>query len=282
MKDFKILTHEDYEEVVDLCKNIWDGNDYIPEIFHKWVDDKKGCFLAVKNNNKIVGLGKYSILIDNQGWLEGLRVHPDYRGIGYANMLSDELFKIAKKDIEINKTISVGMCTHKDTIASIKMMTNRGFHLEQSCLLAFKDKNSLDKSNIDINDFKVNKWNISYDDLLSLDYFKNFNNRIVYGFMYLNLCKNVYDNLVSTDSLLDINGFKCIIKLKGDTPSIMCINESIESINTLANYCLLKYNSDEVHVCITNPTKDLIDKLRANNFDCIDELEKDCLYFLYK
>lgn len=278
MDDFKILTENDYDEVKDLCKNIWDGCDYLPQVFNRWVNDKNGCFLGLLHNNQIVALGKYSILLDNQGWLEGLRVHPNYRGQGFANKISDKLLSIAKNDLNENKIPSIGMCTHLDTPASINMMSNRGFKLEQSCMVVFKEDSDL---NLIKNNFKVNKWKISYNDLINLDYFKNFNNRIVYGFTYLNLNENVYNYLVKSNALIEVNGYKGIINSKGKDLSLMSIDETIDSINTLFDYCLSTYNTQNIEVYITNPTETLKYELKRSGFNSLTNYEKDCVYYLY-
>ena len=99
MANFKVLTNENYNDVKQLCEHIWDGNDYVPEIFHKWVAEKEGCFIGLFEDDKLVGLGKYTVLIDRQGWLEGLHIHPDSRGKGYANLISDKLLNIAQEDL---------------------------------------------------------------------------------------------------------------------------------------------------------------------------------------
>lgn len=281
MAYFRILTDEYYNEVKDLCKNIWGGNDYIPKIFHKWISEKEGCFIGLFKDNKLVGLGKYTILIDRQGWLEGLRIHPDYRGHGYANLISDKLLDIAKEDLKNNIITNIGMCTHKDTTASIHMMTNRGFKLEQSCMIAFKNKKFLN-NNISLDNFEIKTWDISYNQLINLDYFKNFENKIVHGFTYVNLTKEVFNELISSNSLVAINGHKTIIKHKGNSASIMCIEESAESINTISDYCLLKYNCEEVHIYIANATEYLFKELKSNNFELEEEFENDCLYFTYR
>ena len=31
--EFRLLTHDDYEEVKEMCKDIWDGTDYMPLVF---------------------------------------------------------------------------------------------------------------------------------------------------------------------------------------------------------------------------------------------------------
>ena len=47
--EFRLLTHDDYEEVKEMCKDIWDGTDYMPLVFHDWVDDEKGEFLSFED-----------------------------------------------------------------------------------------------------------------------------------------------------------------------------------------------------------------------------------------
>ncbi len=278
--NYKILTHDDYNDILDISKNIWDGNDYLPNVFHKWVDEKEGCFLGVVENNKVVAVGKYTILPDRQGWLEGLRVHIDYRGRQFAHAISDMLFNLSREDLRNGKITNIAMCTHVDTKASIKMMEAKNFILDQSCLIAFKSLSSLNHS-IKLSDYNVEKWNISYNDFKNLEYFNYSNNKITYGFTYLNVCKEVYNDLVDSNSLLIINGHKCMIKFKG-CPSIVCFDNTFEGFNDATNYALLKYKSDEAEVYINSPYDDLISKLRENKFESLNEFKNDCLYYVYK
>lgn len=277
--NYKILTYDDYNDVIDISKNIWDGTDYLPKVFHKWVDDKNGCFLGLVKDNKVVALGKYSILSDNQGWLEGLRVHTDYRGQQLAHAISDMLFNIAREDLRNNKITNIGMCTHIDTKASIKMVKSKNFKLTQSCMVIFKTSDSLDKD-LNINNFKVETWDISYENFKNLDYFKICNNRLTYGFTCLNLCENVYKELVETNSLLIINGHKCIITMKS-SPSIICMDNSFEGINNATSYALLKANATEAEIYIQNSDSRLINLLKLNKFESISDFEKDCVYYTY-
>jgi hypothetical protein len=30
---YKEITYDDYEDIVDISKSIWDGNDYLPNVF---------------------------------------------------------------------------------------------------------------------------------------------------------------------------------------------------------------------------------------------------------
>lgn len=276
--NYKILTHEDYDDIVDISRNIWGGNDYLPSVFHKWVDEKDGCFLGLVVDDKVVAVGKYSILIDGQGWLEGLRVHVDYRGRQYAHAICDMLFNLAREDLRNNKITNIAMCTHKDTVASINMMKAKNFYLEDSCLVVFKENDNYNK---DINDINIEKWDISYEEFKNLDYFKKNKNRITYGFTYFNLCKEIYDELVKSNSLVIVNGHRCIVKVKGN-PSIICIDNTFEGINDCVNYYLLKENSSEAEIYIHNPSDELISKLKENKYESLTNFENDCLYYVYK
>lgn len=66
----------------------WDGRDYLPHVFERWLNDASGEFyVATVTEAKaevVIGTGKVSCLGEGEWWLEGLRVHHDYRqrGIG--------------------------------------------------------------------------------------------------------------------------------------------------------------------------------------------------------
>ena len=101
------------------------------------------------------------------------------------------------KRIHFNgKTTNIGICTQKDTKASIKMFKAKNFKFIQGCLVCFKSYESIKGLDIKIDDFNIESWNISYEDFKNLDYFKNFNNKLASGFTYLNICEDVYNDLV--------------------------------------------------------------------------------------
>lgn len=154
------------------------------------------------------------------------------------------LFNLSREDLRNNKITNIAMCTHIDTEASIKMMEVKNFYLAQSCLVVFKNYDIVKKSNLNILDFKIEKWNISYEYFKNLDYFKTCNNKLTYGFTFLNICENVFDYLVKNNSLL-------------------------------------KYKSKEAEIYITNPYDKLITKLKENNFKSISHFKNDCVYYVY-
>ena len=44
----RLATHEDYESVLDLDRNVYGGADYLPSRYHLYIDDpRRYCYVAV-------------------------------------------------------------------------------------------------------------------------------------------------------------------------------------------------------------------------------------------
>lgn len=70
----------DREAVLEFCKFIWDGHDYIPDVWDDWMADPSGEMFVAEYAGKAVGLGRLTLLAPGQWWLEGLRVDPEHQG----------------------------------------------------------------------------------------------------------------------------------------------------------------------------------------------------------
>lgn len=80
---------KDTADVLDLTKDIWEGHDYVPYVWHEWLEDHTGLLAVAEYGGRVVGLGKLTQLDAGQWWLEGLRVHPNYQGQGIGSRLHD-------------------------------------------------------------------------------------------------------------------------------------------------------------------------------------------------
>jgi GNAT superfamily N-acetyltransferase len=78
----------DTPEMIELTRHIWEGQDYVPEVWSQWMHDSQGLLAVAQLGGKVVGLGKLTRLSQSDWWLEGLRVHPDYEGRGIASHLN--------------------------------------------------------------------------------------------------------------------------------------------------------------------------------------------------
>jgi GNAT superfamily N-acetyltransferase len=77
--------------VLEFCKFIWDGHDYIPDVWDDWMADPSGEMFVAEYAGKAVGLGRLTLLAASQYWLEGLRVDPEHQGRGIGSQMNDYL-----------------------------------------------------------------------------------------------------------------------------------------------------------------------------------------------
>jgi len=84
---------KDTPDVLELTSTIWDGGDYVPEVWQDWLEDTDGRLAVIEWGGKVVGLFKLSLLSPDEGWLEGLRVHPRYEGRGFASRLFEYMLE---------------------------------------------------------------------------------------------------------------------------------------------------------------------------------------------
>jgi RimJ/RimL family protein N-acetyltransferase len=278
------LEHNDFDDIVDIAKNIWGGTDYLPKIFHKWVDDK-GYFLGAEDtdNNKIIGVGKYSILHDKTGWLEGLRVHSDYRGQKISKQISEKLLNIAKEELEKGNINKIGFGTYIENIESITMMSKMGFKIEEQLYLLHKEYEFLDSA-LSIEDFKVEPWNISYDEFANLPYIQRRSGYFDMAFVFQNPTIELFNELKEAGSFVTINGYNGIFKLKGE-PNFSAVDETFEAIDTFMNYYLLKFRDTGYPCPVSTLSLDkccVIEQLRQAKFGSWSDWQVDYLYYIYK
>ncbi len=84
---------KDTPDVMELTRTIWDGRDYIPYVWKDWLADPDGLLAVAELGARVVGLGKLTRLSENEWWLEGLRVHPDFQGRRIASHLMEYLLE---------------------------------------------------------------------------------------------------------------------------------------------------------------------------------------------
>jgi GNAT superfamily N-acetyltransferase len=94
--------HDDYEAVEAFTTNTWperDGGDYIPRIYHDWIDgdDRRKRTVVAEVDGEVAGLAQSVLLSEWEAWNQGLRVHPDYRGRGVSVAVTEDLFEWARE-----------------------------------------------------------------------------------------------------------------------------------------------------------------------------------------
>jgi len=99
VEDFRVrrARPEDREPIFEMSKHIWGGNDYMPLVWDRWLDEKAGALLTVTVDGRPVGTTKVTVLSPGEVWLEGLRLHPDYHGLGLSKRIHRVTFREAAR-----------------------------------------------------------------------------------------------------------------------------------------------------------------------------------------
>ncbi|MDF1540751.1 MAG: GNAT family N-acetyltransferase [Candidatus Thorarchaeota archaeon] len=92
------LKESDRADVMEIARLTWDGHDHLPHMFDAWLMDSN-CFpYAIEVSNKVITLGNVKLIENGRtAWLEGLRVHPDFREQGFAHIMTNRMLNIAKE-----------------------------------------------------------------------------------------------------------------------------------------------------------------------------------------
>ncbi|MDO9578509.1 MAG: GNAT family N-acetyltransferase [Candidatus Cloacimonadales bacterium] len=112
----------DKPRVLEICSQIWEGDDYLPLVFDEWVEDN-GVFAGLWENDILVGFGKLTYLTPTDVWLEGLR-KDEKSG---AKNVGEKLSKFYLDYLRGKKIDSVRFSTYFGNAASIKLNEKMGF-----------------------------------------------------------------------------------------------------------------------------------------------------------
>jgi RimJ/RimL family protein N-acetyltransferase len=127
----------DLEDVKEISKHVWESHDYVPSVAVQWLQDPKCHFYGVEVDGHVVAVGNLRLIENGRvGWMEGLRVHPDYRGRGLASELSSF---IVKKGEELGVE-QLRYITDVDNVASLKLAKKSGFKRVVTAAVAWLSK----------------------------------------------------------------------------------------------------------------------------------------------
>ncbi len=116
---------EDKPFIEEIAKLTWEGEDYLGRVFENWLRD--GNFYVLELEGKVVGTTKLTILPDKVGWLEGLRVHPNYQKHGFGRLLHNFMLKKGKELAEKGVINALEFSTYFLNKESIAMAKKEGF-----------------------------------------------------------------------------------------------------------------------------------------------------------
>ncbi|MBN1859617.1 GNAT family N-acetyltransferase [Candidatus Bipolaricaulota bacterium] len=145
MMDFQIRRAEtkDRPRLLEISSQIWEGDDYIPDVVDAWIADPSGeLAVAVETGQSggtdlVVGFARCSRLAPHYAWLEGARTDPGHRNRGAGKALLDYfLSDLRSKDVR-----TVGLSTYIENKASIHIIERKGFRRVEEYVYAERTPN---------------------------------------------------------------------------------------------------------------------------------------------
>ncbi len=88
---------EDKQKIIELLKET-NPEDYIFHVLDEWLLDDEGKLLVVQHDDKIVAISHFFLHNKESAWLEGARVHPNYRNLGIATKMNLLILDMLKKE----------------------------------------------------------------------------------------------------------------------------------------------------------------------------------------
>lgn len=85
-----------------ICASVWEGNDYVPSVWDTWLTegDDVGHLMVAETDERVIALQHIAMQsrasLPPVGWIEGIRVHSDFRGRGVAGRMLRHAMGLAK------------------------------------------------------------------------------------------------------------------------------------------------------------------------------------------
>lgn len=91
-------TLQDLEQVTEFTRATFSWGDYLPQVWERWVESAHGDLLVAEASGQPIGTIRVSYLGNGEAWLEGVRVHPEFRERGIASRLIQAAHERAVKN----------------------------------------------------------------------------------------------------------------------------------------------------------------------------------------
>ena len=120
----KRVTESDRDDILEISRHIWDGYDYLPSVIDEWLRDPDSYVYGIQADEGLIAVANLRLVDDGRtGWMEGLRVHPNSRGRGYAHTLTRKVMEQARK-LGVKR---LRYTTSTENEASLKLAEKYGF-----------------------------------------------------------------------------------------------------------------------------------------------------------
>ncbi len=125
----RLARPEDREDLLAISHDIWDGDDYLPQVLDSWLVED--WFFVCEYHGRVIACIKLTLFPDNVLWFEGLRVHLRWQGQGIGKLMNKEVFRFASELKQGNSALTYEFCTYYKNYESLAITHKLGFRLQE-------------------------------------------------------------------------------------------------------------------------------------------------------
>lgn len=264
------VIYEDKERALWIEKYALPNVIYLNDVWDWFISKSDGYFLGALLDNELAGFGKITRLFDDVGWLETLRVHPDYQGKRIGEAIYEEYLKRAK-ELGLNK---IGLFTEWDNYRSFNLATKYGFKKYGNYADYSLDVNEVDNYN---GSFKL--IDIENAEDIIAPYYNKINRFVILNKTFFPLISGLGKNLAKRQwsYMDDENNFVIIgYRMSPHKATYLAYYDGdFNKILSFANHIALKNGSKRISA-IREKVDLNVKELEANGFKNVEDFM--CLY----
>ena len=122
----------DRSRILAISSQIWEGNDYVPQILDEWLRMRDSEVAVADLNGSVIAFARTVDLTPGYVWLEGIRADTATQGHGAGKALTEYFIEKATRE----GAQHIGLSTYVDNLASIHIIEQSGFVRLASFILA--------------------------------------------------------------------------------------------------------------------------------------------------
>lgn len=138
----------DMADLSAISRCTWEGHDYLERVADRWLADPG--FIVGELDGRVVACGRIARLPGDVAWLEGLRVHPDFRGRGFGRVMSERLLSKALKLMSEGFFTSIEFSTYVHNVRSRAIAEQQGFSIVELFHVLYLERPSGPAPGVDV------------------------------------------------------------------------------------------------------------------------------------
>ncbi len=113
----------DKPRIAEISSQIWEGEDYVPEVLDAWLADENGEVIVAIDDGVLISFARRLYLLSGYAWFQGARTDPLYRNKGASQAISRYFLEAVKTE----GADLIGLSTYIENYSSIHIIEKNGF-----------------------------------------------------------------------------------------------------------------------------------------------------------